>query len=91
MDVLFAKTKSTNAANLGITHPTHTEISAYAFFHFTFLGYNFLCAENQIIKRKSQVFLTDPIEAYNMATSLMIPSHYTLVTYSRTLSHKQVA
>lgn len=66
---------------IGVTPINNCDISDFAFFHYQFLGFNFLCRNTGNTLTKSQVFWRNPRAAFNMAKSLELPAQYDLVEY----------
>ncbi|MGE5944090.1 MAG: hypothetical protein ACM31G_07105 [Flavobacteriales bacterium] len=68
--------------NLGLK--ALTELSPYAVFHFTYLGYSFLNTRDNTIVPKFIVFNKYP----KIATKFELPDHYLLVEYGVTAMRK---
>lgn len=87
------KRKPTYAYTLGARHPKFhlKDISDYAFFHMTFMGFSFYCLDTNKVLSKSQVFWRNPKAAFGMAKSLYVTNNYRLVEYSTHIPVKNVA
>lgn len=81
METLIVSKKAfIDAKELGVMALNHRQYSSdYAFFHQTFVGFDFKDINTGKIRSKLSIFWSNPTEAMKMAMTLKVPAEYQLV------------